>query len=142
GSARTRSLRRRARSRREPRPGSGGRGLSRPVTNPVGALQLTEECGPFLAGLDETAEAVHLESLIDGLGLSTLRERLKLAPARQGIDLDAARRLDAIHPHEGLAHRLADRHQTVVLQDQNSLRTEILHDARPLAAVERRPLDV
>src|SRR5262249_9723123 len=140
--ARTRLPRRRVHSTPARRTRSGRRAPSLPVTSAVNALQLTEERRPLLAGLDEATGAVHLESLFDRLGLSGLRKRLKLETSGQGVDLNAACRLDAIHPDEGLAHRFADRHQAVVAQVQDPLLAEIVHDARSLAAVDRRSLEV
>ena len=58
-------------------------------------------------------------------GLPRRLEFLRRGARRSGCD----RRLDAIHPHEGLAHRLADRHRPWL--QIGPLLAEILHDARP-----------
>src|SRR5262249_9229984 len=130
------------RSRRGPRKRYGRRASSPTIRRAVDALELAQQSGPLLAGLDEATGAVHAETLLDGLGLRGFGQRLKLTASGQRVDLNTARGFDAIHPHERFADGLADRHQSVIAEDQDPLVGEIVHDAGPLAGVERRALEV
>src|SRR3984893_7041689 len=121
---------------------AGQEPASLPVRCPVDPLELAQQGGPLFAGLDEAARPVHAQTLLDALALGGLRDRLKLAAPGQRVNLDPARRLDSVHPHEGLAHRLSDRHQAVIAQDQDSLVAEVARDAWSLADVRGWPLEV
>src|SRR5262249_2479087 len=105
------------------------------VRRSVDPLELTQEGGPLPAGLDESARSVHRPALLDGLRPGGLRDRLQLAAAGQGVDLNPAGRLDAIHPHERLADGPADGQEAVIAQDEDALVAEVPHDAWPLADV-------
>ena len=91
-----------------------------------------EEGGPFLSRLDEAARAVHRKALPDGPLLCLGGEGLELGAARERVDLVAARGLQAVDPHERLAHRLPDREQPVVAEDEEAPVAEVPDDARLL----------
>src|SRR5438067_13238285 len=71
-----------------------------------------------------------------------LGHRDQLAAARLRAHLDGGGRLQVVHADERVGHRLADRQQTVVAQDERGLVAEVVHEPRLLVVVERRPLEV
>src|SRR5438046_1233184 len=65
----------------------------------------------------------------DRLLEDVLGHRDQLA-ARLRAHLDRARRLEVVHGHPRVGHRLADRQQPVVPQDERGLVAEVGHEAR------------
>ena len=70
----------------------------------------------------------------DGPLLRLGGKRLELRAPRERVDLVAARGLQPVDPHERLAHRLPDREEPVVAEDEEALLAEVAHDARLLVA--------